>query len=413
VKDKRPHNTGSFRPEKRVKGIVWYGQVRIKQADGKTKQVERVLRNIDGSYAQTSGEKEASIRRLRSELEDAVAQQEVSPKVDTSITLREAGERYLGQLDALKRATMQDYWIYLRRHLTGPQSETRRGTRPIKSPPFFADRTLVSITRADVYAYIAQKSSEGLKPRTLEGHLTLLSAVYRFARDEGWATGNPVPPRRKWPRPDDPDEIEEDPHDAHSSEELHAVLRSCENEFDRTLFMTAYYTGMRLGELQALMWPEVQFGRAKHGLIVVKRSWSRGAQTTPKSRKTRELPMTLTLAQALARLEQTPSLAALDDRVFAQQETGKVLDEGWIRKRFLEAQERAGVHIIRLHDTRSTYATLLWSSGNSSLASVQAKLGHADPRTTMGYIKGYYEQGDESVVIEQALGNPSFDEVAA
>jgi integrase len=98
--------------------------------------------------------------------------------------------------------------------------------------------------------------------------------------------------------------------------------------------------------------------------------------------------------------------------VFAHQESGKVLDEGWIRKRFLEAQRRVGVNVIRLHDTRATFATILWSQGRS-LASIQSKLGHEDPRTTMGYIKGYFAQDDESEIIEMALAGSATEAVAA
>ena len=89
-----------------------------------------------------------------------------------------------------------------------------------------------------------------------------------------------------------------------------------------------------------------------------------------------------------------------------------MLDEGWIRKSFLEAQRRAGVGVIRLHDTRATFATILWSQGRS-LASIQSKLGHADPRTTIGYIKGYHGQDDESEIIEMALAGHSIEPVAA
>jgi integrase len=71
---------------------------------------------------------------------------------------------------------------------------------------------------------------------------------------------------------------------------------------------------------------------------------------------------------------------------------------GGFASTFLEAQRRAGVSVIRLHDTRATFATILWSQ-RRSLASIQSKLGHADPRTTIGYIKGYHGQDDESEII--------------
>ena len=122
------------------------------------------------------------------------------------VTLGEAGETYLAHIESrrnLKRATLQDYWRYLRRHLTGPQAPVKQGTRPVRNAPFFAHRTLASITRADVNRYVDQKVAEGLAPRTLDSHLTFLSAVCTYAVEQSWIEKNPVVGVER-PRPDDP-----------------------------------------------------------------------------------------------------------------------------------------------------------------------------------------------------------------
>jgi hypothetical protein len=62
-------------------------------------------------------------------------------------------------------------------------------------------------------------------------------------------------------------------------------------------------------------------------------------------------------------------------------------------------------------DTRSTFATILWSRGEA-LSTIQTILGHADMRTTMGYIVGYHERGDEGASIEAAFASlPTFDAI--
>ena len=53
----------------------------------------------------------------------------------------------------------------VQRSLLHPQQPVKQGTRPVKSAPFFEDRTLASITRADVNRYIDQKTDEGLAAR--------------------------------------------------------------------------------------------------------------------------------------------------------------------------------------------------------------------------------------------------------
>lgn len=184
----RAHGQGSIWAETRARGrMVYVGQVSI---GGKLYQ--RTLgdaRTPGAKDGLTRSMAEARLREVRAEIEQ---RQALSPQ---TMTLREAGERYLGHIESrrgLKRATLQDYWLYLRRHLAGPQSPVKQGTRPVKSAPFFEDTQLASITRPDVNRYIDQKIEEGLTPRTLDSHLTFLSAVFRYANEQSWVERNPL-----------------------------------------------------------------------------------------------------------------------------------------------------------------------------------------------------------------------------
>jgi integrase len=101
-------------------------------------------------------------------------------------------------------------------------------------------------------------------------------------------------------------------------EEVQAVLRATDDPFYRALFATAYYTGMRLGELQALRWQDIMFPPLEggRGRVKVRLSWSRGSVTTTKSRRNRGVPMSSALAQVLAQHEITAEYTGPDDRVF-------------------------------------------------------------------------------------------------
>lgn len=392
---RRSHGSGAIWTEPRARGrSVYVGAVRVN--GGQHQRVLGDVRKPGTKEGLTRAMAEARLREVRAEVEASVSETRA-----TDLTVRGAGERYLEHIAArraLKRATMQDYWIYLRRHFTGPQQATRRGTRPVKNPPFFEDRTLASIVKADINRYIEQKLSEDLAPQTLDNHLTLLSAMFAYAIDQGWCSTNPCIGVER-PRSDDPDDIPEEPRKAHTVEEVAAVLRACASDFERALLTTAYYTGMRLGELLALTWADVDLVGMR---IHVKRSWSRGAETTTKSRKRRSVSIAPTVAHALAELVTFTPYGAPDGRVFAHQQTGNVLDEGAVRTMFRAAQREADVPIYKLHDTRSTFATILWSRGEA-ISTIQAILGHADVRTTMGYIVSYQERGDEGARIEHAF----------
>jgi integrase len=402
---KRSHGQGTIWTEQRARGrVVYMGAVRVNG-----KQHQRLLGDVRKQGTKdglTRAGAEARLRDIRVQVEA-----EAGTGVSEDLTLREAGQRYLAHLGArrnLKRATMQDYKLYLARHLTGPQVTEGRGVRKPKSPPFFEARTLASITRRDVDAYVEQKMLEGLAARTIDSHLTLLSAICTYAVEQDWLTKNPTVGVER-PRPDDPDEIEEGARHAHTPAEVAAVLRACSSEFDRALLTTAYYTGMRIGELIALTWADVDLVA---GRIAVRRSWSRGAETTTKSRKRRDVPLPAPVAACLAQLVTFTPYGSASDRVYAQQESGRVLDEGWVRTTFRRAQMGAHVPVYTMHDTRSTFATILWSGGRS-IAEIQAYLGHADVRTTMGYIVKYQESGDERGAIESAFAVPDPDALMA
>ena len=93
-------------------------------------------------------------------------------------------------------------------------------------------------------------------------------------------------------------------------------------------------------------------------------------------------------------------------------ERGEVVSEDRVRKTFREAQAAAAVHTIRLHDTRATSATNLWSSGAAE-SKIQAFLGHQDVRVTQRYIKGYHGRGDEGALIDNAFGSRADSDVTA
>lgn len=391
---KRAHGQGTIWTEPRARGrVVYMGAVRVGG-----KQYHRLLGDVRKPGTKeglTRAMAEARLREVRAEIEA-----EVEDDDSEALTLREAGERYLSMLARrnLKRATMQDYRLYLARHLTGPQITEGRGVRPIKSAPYFEDKLLTEVTRRDVDAYVEKKQLEDLKARTIGSHLTLLSAIYDYTMKQGWAMTNPVNGVER-PRPDDPDEIEDAPRHAHTPDEVAAVLDACKTEFDRALFTTAYYTGMRIGELIALKWVDVDLVEQR---LTVRRSWSRGAETTTKSRKKRPIKLAAPVTQALSQLVAFTPYGTPEDRVFAHQESGKVLDEGWVRSTFKSAQRRAKVPVYTMHDTRSTFATILWSR-NVAISAIQALLGHADVRTTMGYIVSYQEAGNEAKLIADAF----------
>jgi len=82
-------------------------------------------------------------------------------------------------------------------------------------------------------------------------------------------------------------------------EEAWALVRAAASEQDSALYLTAAFTGMRMGELLALCWREVDFSGAT---LWVRASYYLGQLTTPKSGKVRSVALAPDVAAALARL---------------------------------------------------------------------------------------------------------------
>lgn len=92
-----------------------------------------------------------------------------------------------------------------------------------------------------------------------------------------------------------------------------AALPGLYHAIDRALYLTAAFTGLRLGELRGLLWQHVDFDasrvRAFENLV-------RGTRTSPKSRRGRSVP-TRTLAHALLVVRADSNWTRPHDSVFA------------------------------------------------------------------------------------------------
>jgi integrase len=66
------------------------------------------------------------------------------------------------------------------------------------------------------------------------------------------------------------------------------LLASVASEQDAAMFRVAAFTGLRLGELRALQWGDVDWSRR---LVHVRRSFIWGAEGEPKSGRVRSVPL--------------------------------------------------------------------------------------------------------------------------
>lgn len=242
-------------------------------------------------------------------------------------------------------------------------------------PEFGDDTPLEAITIDRVDEWRARLQREGrLSNRTITKQLVMLGGIFKRAQRVWGLQTNPAmgverPPVRRT-----------GDFDVLSPMEVEMLAAAAETQQEAALFTTAAFSGLRMGELRALRWADVEFEKR---LIHVKRSFTRAELGDTKSHKVRSVPMVDQVAQVLADLSMREHFTEPEDLVFANS-VGNYFDDAKLRRRYQKALERAGLKRIRFHDLRHTFGTLAVQA--FPLSDVKAYMGHADIQTTMIYV---------------------------
>ena len=311
-------------------------------------------------------------------LRDVLAQArrgELPGMVRTGSTVADAAAEYLRYIE----------------HDRGRKPSTVQGYRWIVDAwivPSLGQLRLEDVTSGHVEGWLAGLDER--QPSTRRKALVLLHGIFQRARRVHGLPGNPVADVEKPPLTRGAD-IE-----VFSPEEVWSLVRAAEGEQDAAVFLTAAFTGLRMGELIALCWRDLDFAGA---VLRVRASYAGGALTTPKSGKTRAVPLAPDVARALARLGDRALLTGEDDLVFPG-EAGGYLDGSALRRRYKAALKRAGLRSLRFHDLRHTFGTRMIAKAD--IRRVQEWMGHADIQTTMRYLH-YAPREDDARLVAEAF----------
>lgn len=162
-----------------------------------------------------------------------------------------------------------------------------------------------------------------------------------------------------------------------SETELHLIIGNTSEQFLKDLFLTSFYTGMRIGELVNMKWSWIDLSQ---NIITVQCSES----FTTKSKKERIIPICATLRNTL--LNRFPKIVKIssDDYVFTRI-PGIKLNEDYVSKKFKKVIRAVGLSDkIHFHTLRHSFASLLVQRG-VSLYVVKELLGHENIITTQIY----------------------------
>lgn len=202
--------------------------------------------------------------------------------------------------------------------------------------PFWEDRKLCSITRADVRAYRdARMRARKLTETTVNRDLEVLRHLLFFAVDEGFITANPLarlrmsrPRKRKRP--------------ILSWNDEQKLIGTASPHLSQ-IIVAALDTGMRRGEILRQDWADIDWNR---GLLSVTHSKTAEGEA-------REIPLT-SRVRAMLGLRRQPSGPVF---TFHEDPINRI-KTGWAG-----AIRRSGIERLRFHDLRHTFNTRLLDLG--------------------------------------------------
>ncbi len=284
-------------------------------------------------------------------------------------TLERYGTRWLEQGEGNRKASTHRFYRFnLARHIV----------------PVLGARPITAVTRADCRDLITACRQKGLKRASLLGVQRTLSAVLSHAIEDGLLQANPAFRMGKHLRLGDEKRAAIQPLTYLEAHQFLEAVRDRMPEY-HPFFLCALRTGMRLGELLALQWADVDFaGR----FLEVRRNLVAGRLTSTKSTNRRRVDMSLNLTKALRELHRERKASSLKagtpvpSWVFINRD-GSALDGDNVRHRvFYRLLEGAELRQIRFHDLRHTYASLLIQNGES-LTYVKEQMGHSSIQVTV------------------------------
>jgi integrase len=373
--------SGHVFKRKGKRGAVWYAKFRL--PDGR--QVQRRLGPAwtektppeDGYFTKRSAQ------RYLDELLAAARRGTLPGQVRTGKTFQQASEEWLvycKQVRDCKASTLQDY---------------RNVVRVLNRS--FGDRKLEEITSEQVEHWLAGKEGSN---RTRQKYLVILGAIFRRAMKAYGLPRDPTDTVER-PRVRRPSKI-----DVLRPEEVLELVRAAASDQDAAIFHTAAFGGLRMGELLALRWRDLDFARST---IHVRENWTAGQTTTPKGGSERAVPMADEVAQRLARLGQRERFTSDADLVFCAQD-GRHLGYKSLKARYRAALKGAGLRQdFRFHNLRHTFGSTVIRHADSR--EVMEWMGHADLATTRRYL-AFVDREDAAKRVSDAfrLDEPLRDE---
>ena len=249
--------------------------------------------------------------------------------------------------------------------------------------PILGHIPLSEVTPAVVRGFVVRMETMGLAHSTIKGALRLLSAALCSAQEEGLILKNPCKKIRVQSK-----EAAEQRVLSRSEQE---ALRSTAIKQNDLPTLLSLYTGMRLGEVCALKWSDIDW---KKKTVTVRRTVQRMASSensagkrtllmigSPKSKRShRVLPIP---EFVLALLRNTFQNATADD-AFIFGKANRAAEPRTMQRHFHRLIKALGLSDVHFHTLRHSFAARLMELG-VDIQTISVLLGHQSAKTTLDF----------------------------
>ena len=250
--------------------------------------------------------------------------------------------------------------------------------------PYLGEKSINLITPADIRKWQNTQISAGYSPAYLKRINNLLVATLNYAvryynlkENPCYLAGSMGTRKREkitfW-----------------TKDEYFTFISHVDDIVKYTMFQTLYYTGLRIGELLALTYNDLDFDT---GIIKVnKTAHFKAGSVIITSPKTPKSNREITIPQLLVN-----DLKKYIDRIYHYNMTDRVFPytKAILYNELKKQSKAAEVKKIRIHDLRHSHASLLIDMGISPLL-ISERLGHEKVETTLNtYSHLYPSRADE------------------
>jgi integrase len=267
--------------------------------------------------------------------------------------------------------------------------------------PFFGATKINRISFNSVERFMSHAATKGVKPPTLKKILVTLGGILKYAVRKKLCEYNPIREIEK------PKVTRKRQVDFLKPPEIRALVENAKNQKFKTLFTLAVMSGMRRGEVLGLKWTDIDWFNCQ---VHVKRTYNHRRFYEPKSETSgRAIDLGPTVMAELKKwkLACPPNELGL---VFPN-EAGKPMDASHlISRQFRPTLRRAGLRLIRFHDLRHTFASLLIDRGEHPKY-IQSQMGHSSINITMDVYGHLMEtvNKDAAMRLDEAVFGKSSD----